>query len=65
MAKANPVVFLQQVRTEVGKVTWPTRRETAITTVMVFVMVFLACAFFFIADQAMSRAIALLFGFGR
>ena len=65
MAKSNPVAFLQQVRTEVGKVTWPTRRETAITTVMVFIMVFLACVFFFFADQAMSRAIAFLFGFGR
>jgi preprotein translocase subunit SecE len=65
MAKTNPVVFLQQVRTEVGKVTWPTRRETAITTVMVFIMVFFACLFFFAADQAMSRAIAFLFGFGR
>ncbi len=65
MAKTNPVAFLQQVRTEVGKVTWPTRRETAITTVMVFIMVFVACIFFFLADQAMSRAIAFLFGFGR
>ena len=43
----------------------PTRRETAITTIMVFIMVFLACIFFFLADQAMSRAIAFLFGFGR
>jgi len=65
MAKASPIVFLQQVRTEVSKVTWPTRRETAITTVMVFIMVFLACLFFFVADQAMGWAIATLFGFGR
>jgi len=65
MAKASPVVFLQQVRTEVGKVTWPTRRETLITTVMVFVMVFLAAMFFFAADQLMAWGVSQLFGFGR
>ena len=64
MAKSNPFVFLQQVRSEVGKVTWPTQRETAITTVMVFVMVFLAAIFFFFADQLMSAAIGLLLGAG-
>jgi preprotein translocase subunit SecE len=65
MAKTNPVVFLQQVRTEVGKVAWPTRRETAITTVMVFIMVFVAAMFFLAADQLMAWGISLLFGFGR
>ena len=60
MAKTNPFTFLQQVRSEVGKVTWPTQRETAITTVMVFVMVFLAAIFFFLADQLMSSAIGWL-----
>jgi preprotein translocase subunit SecE len=65
MAKTNPVVFLQQVRTEVGKVAWPTRRETAITTVMVFIMVFVAAMFFLAADQLMAWGVSLLFGFGR
>jgi len=64
MAKTNPFTFLQQVRSEVGKVTWPTQRETAITTVMVFVMVFLAAIFFFLADQLMSAAIGFVLGLG-
>jgi preprotein translocase subunit SecE len=54
MAKINPFQFVQQVRTEAAKVTWPTRRETAITTLMVFAMVALATLFFFAADQIMS-----------
>ncbi len=62
MAKTNPFQFLQQVRSEVSKVTWPTRRETAVTTVMVFVMVFLAAVFFFVADQIMSWGVGLFLG---
>ena len=62
MAKTNPFQFLQQVRTEGAKVTWPTRRESAITTLMVFVMVFLATVFFFLADQIMGWGIGLLLG---
>ncbi|MEM8812937.1 MAG: preprotein translocase subunit SecE [Pseudomonadota bacterium] len=64
MAKTNPFTFLQQVRAEVAKVTWPTQRETAVTTVMVFVMVFLAAIFFFLADQLMSWGIGLILGLG-
>ena len=62
MAKTNPFQFVQQVRSEVAKVTWPTRRETAITTAMVFVMVFFAAIFFFVADQIMSWGVGLLLG---
>ena len=62
MAKTNPFQFLQQVRSEAAKVTWPTRRETAITTAMVFVMVFLATIFFFVADQILSWGVGLLLG---
>jgi len=51
MAKANPLQFIQQVRAEVSKVVWPNRRETGVTTAMVFVMVTLAAIFFFITDQ--------------
>ena len=47
----SPFKFLQEVRSETAKVTWPTRRETMITTIMVFVMVALASIFFFAADQ--------------
>ena len=48
--KANPLQFLQQVRAEVGKVVWPTRREVVLTTIMVFIMAALTSAFFFIVD---------------
>ena len=54
MAKTNPFEFLQQVRAETSKVTWPTRKETMITTVMVLIMVALASVFFLIADQILS-----------
>jgi preprotein translocase subunit SecE len=62
MAKTNPFQFFQQVRSEAAKVTWPTRRETAITTLMVFVMVALATVFFFAADQLMSWGVELMLG---
>ncbi len=64
MAKPNPFTFIQQVRAEVAKVTWPTRRETTVTTALVFVMVFLAAIFFFIADQILSFGVSLLLGLG-
>lgn len=47
---ANPLQFLQQVRSEVGKVVWPTRREVVLTTVMVFIMAALTSIFFFVVD---------------
>lgn len=50
MAKANPLQFIQQVRGEVSKVVWPTRRETTVTTVMVFIMASIAALFFFLID---------------
>lgn len=65
MAKTNPFTFMQQVRAEVAKVTWPTRRETIITTVMVFIMVFLAAIFFFLADQILGWGVGLLLTLGR
>jgi preprotein translocase subunit SecE len=54
MAKFNPVQYLQEVRQEANKVTWPTRRETMITTVMVLIMVFMAAVFFFIVDSVLQ-----------
>ncbi|ADH88739.1 preprotein translocase, SecE subunit [Ancylobacter novellus DSM 506] len=65
MAKTNPVEFFQQVRAEARKVTWPTRRETLITTAMVFVMVVLASLFFLVADQILSFVIAQVLQIGR
>ncbi|MGN6466480.1 MAG: preprotein translocase subunit SecE [Rhizobiaceae bacterium] len=61
----NPFTFLQQVRAEGGKVTWPTRRETLISTLMVIAMAFLAAIFFFAADQIMSLAVEFILGLGR
>ena len=51
MARTNPLQFMQQVRAEVSKVVWPNRRETMITTVMVFVMATIFAIFFFGVDQ--------------
>jgi len=65
MARTNPFVFLQQVRTEVSKVTWPTRKETIITTIMVVVMVIASALFFLAADQVISFIISLILGIGR
>lgn len=64
MEKTNPAEFIRQVRQEVSKVTWPTRKETSVSTVMVFVMVFLAAIFFFLVDQILSFGVRLIFGFG-
>jgi preprotein translocase subunit SecE len=64
MAKSSPVQFLQEVRQEGSKVTWPTRRETMISTGMVFVMVILAAVFFFVVDEALSYGVKLIFGLG-
>ena len=64
MAKTNAAEFVQQVRQELARVTWPTRKETLVTTAMVFVMVFIAAAFFFVVDQALSYGVRLVFGLG-
>jgi preprotein translocase subunit SecE len=65
MARTNPFEFLQQVRTEVSKVTWPTRRETIITTVMVLLMSIAAALFFLAADWVFSTLVTIVFGLGR
>jgi len=61
-AKTNPFTFLQQVRSEVAKVVWPTRRETVVTTIMTLILVFLTAAFFFVVDQVLGYGTGLLFG---
>lgn len=57
--------FIQDVRSEAGKVTWPTRKETLITTGMVFVMVIFASIFFLLSDMVIHWAVGLILGFGR
>jgi preprotein translocase subunit SecE len=64
MARTSPFKFLQEVRAETQKVTWPTRRETAITTVMVFIMVTVASIFFLFADQIIRFLVTLVLGIG-
>ncbi len=63
--RTNPLQFIQQVRGEVSKVVWPTRRETTVTTIMVFIMASIAAIFFFLIDQIIQlglRGVLGLFG---
>jgi len=60
--KSNPFQFAQEVRQETAKVTWPTRNETLVTTVMVFIMVFLAGIFFFLVDTVWRWVFGFIFG---
>jgi preprotein translocase subunit SecE len=59
--RTTPAQFIRQVRQEVSKVTWPTRKETTITTAMVFVMVVLASLFFLAVDWILGAAVDRLF----
>jgi preprotein translocase subunit SecE len=65
MARTNPFEFIQQVRTEVSKVTWPTRRETLITTAMVLLMSVAAALFFLGVDWVLSTIVTFILGTGR
>jgi preprotein translocase subunit SecE len=58
--RTNPLQFFQQVRAEVSKVVWPTRREVLLTTVMVFVMATLTAIFFFFVDWMIRTGLQLL-----
>ena len=60
MARTNPFTFLQQVRSEVKKVVWPSRSETVVSSIMVLIMVFLASVFFMLSDQVISWFVQML-----
>lgn len=65
MATMNPLQFIQQVRSEVSKVVWPTRREVMLTTVMVFIMAALTAVFFAMVDIIIRgglQAVLTMFG---
>ena len=62
MAKTNPFEFVQEVREEANKVTWPSRRETMISTVMVFIMVAVASLFFMAVDTLLHWGVKAVFG---
>ena len=64
MAKTNPGEFVRQVRQEVSKVTWPTRKEAVVTTVMVFIMVFIMALFFLGVDKLLSGLVRWILGLG-
>jgi preprotein translocase subunit SecE len=64
MAKANPGEFVQQVRREMAKVTWPSRRETMVTTMMVFIFVAISSVFFLLVDQVLSVGVKAILGLG-
>jgi len=64
MAKTSPALFIQQVRQEAAKVTWPTRKETLLSTLMVLLMVAFAAIFFFLVDQILSFGVRQILGLG-
>jgi preprotein translocase subunit SecE len=61
----NPLQFIEEVRQEVSKVTWPAWKEVWITTAMVLVMVALTAVFFMVADLVIGRVVQLVLSFGR
>ncbi|MEM6374749.1 MAG: preprotein translocase subunit SecE [Pseudomonadota bacterium] len=62
MAGTNPIQFIQQVRAEVAKVVWPTRREVTLTTIMVFIMAALTAVFFALVDLLIRSGLEGLLG---
>jgi preprotein translocase subunit SecE len=61
----NPLQFLQEVRQETAKVTWPSRKEVLVTTVAVVIMVTMASLFFLAVDQVIGSVVSFLLGIGR
>lgn len=64
MAKTGPMQFVQQVKAEVQKVTWPSRKETTVSTIAVFIMVILAATFLFFADQILAFLVNFILDLG-
>lgn len=64
MAKTSPVDYIRQVKAEMKKVTWPSRQETTVSLIAVFIMVTLAAIFLYLADQVIAFLIRLIMGFG-
>ncbi len=65
MANISPAKFIREVRQEVGRVTWPTRKETMITTSMIMGIVFIAALFFMLVDGILSLGISQILGLGK
>ena len=64
MARTSPAELLRQVRQEVSRVTWPTRKELTMTTAMVFLMAVVVAVFFFVVDEALAFVVRLVLGTG-
>ena len=64
MAKTNPAQFVRQVRQEINRITWATKRETLLASLSVFVMALIASVFFFLVDLILSSIVQTLLGFG-
>ena len=64
MAKTNPAQFVRQVRQEINRITWASRRETLYASLSVFVMAILASLFFFLVDLLLSNIVQFLLGLG-
>ena len=62
MARISPGQYVREVRQEISKVTWPTRKETVVTTIAVFIMVTLAAIFFLIIDQILAWLVSIILG---
>ena len=63
-AKKGPIEFIRQVKSEGKKVTWPTRQETTVSMIAVFIMVFISSLFLYFADQIIAYFIRFIMGFG-
>jgi len=64
MAKTSPVAYIRQVRNEMQKVTWPSKKEMIVSTTAVFIMVIIAAIFMYAADQFVSMAVRFILGLG-
>jgi preprotein translocase subunit SecE len=64
MARTSPAQFVREVRQELAKVTWPTRKELMVTTASVFVMAIAAALFFFVVDQIIAVGVEFVLGIG-
>ena len=64
MAKTTPALFVRQVRQEISRISWATRRETGTATITVFVMATIAAIFFLLVDLVLSNIVQFVLGFG-
>ena len=64
MAKTNPAQFVRQVRQEINRITWSSKRETMYASLSVFVMALIASVFFFLVDLLLSKVVQILLSFG-